>query len=109
MDTVVSCWGKCTESTGGEVATIQCLECIILQVFHIAVRLAGIAVFIMLIIGGFRYLTAGGDPKSAESARKTITYAIFGLVLILAAWFILRFIETFTGVPVTEFTFPIAP
>lgn len=105
---VSTCWNQCTD--GGEVATIQCLECIILQVFHIAVRLAGIAVFIMLIIGGFRYLTSGGDPKGAESARKTITYAIFGLVLILAAWFILNFISTFTGIPdITEFTFPTAP
>lgn len=108
--TVQECWDLYTEEiNGGKVAKIQALECIILQVFQIAVRLAGIAVFIMLIIGGFRYLTSGGDPKGAESARKTITYAIFGLVLILAAWFILNFIETFTGVTVTEFTFPSAP
>lgn len=108
--TIEECWQLHTVDINGEkVAKIQALECIILQVLHIAVRLAGIAVFIMLIIGGFRYLTAGGDSKSAESARKTITYAIFGLVLILSAWFILRFIETFTGVTVTEFTFPEAP
>lgn len=109
MDTIKDCWDRCTQSTEGEVATIQCFECIILQILHIAVRLAGIAVFIMLIIGGFKYLTSGGDSKAAESARKTITYAILGLVLILLSWFILRFIETFTGVTVTQFTFPSPP
>jgi hypothetical protein len=103
---IKECWDKYLED---EVVKIQALECIILQVLHIAVRLAGIAVFVMLIIGGFRYLTSGGDPKAAESARKTITYAIFGLALILVSWFILRFIEEFTGVKVTEFTFPKAP
>jgi len=89
-----------------EVATIQGFECIIIQILNLAVRLAGIAVFIMLLIGGFKYLTSGGDPKAAESARKTITYAILGLALILISWFILRFIEEFTGVKITEFAIP---
>lgn len=92
-----------------EAATIQDIEVIIKIILNIAVRLAGIAVFIMLIIGGFRYLTSGGDPKAAEGAKKTITYAIFGLVAILLAWFILLFVEKFTGVTVTQFTFPQAP
>jgi hypothetical protein len=103
---IKECWDKYLED---EVVKIQALECIIIQILNLAVRLAGIAVFVMLIIGGFRYLTSGGDPKAAESARKTITYAIFGLALILVSWFILRFIEEFTGVKVTEFTFPKAP
>lgn len=108
---VSKCWSDCLGGgNAADVAQIQCLECIILQVFHIVVRLAGVVVFIMLIIGGFRYLTAGGDPKSTESARKIITYAIFGLVLILAAWFLLNFIGEFTGISaITEFTFPKAP
>lgn len=76
---------------------------IVENIFSIVIRLAGVAAFIMLIIGGFKYLTAGGDPKAAESARNTITYAILGLVLIIAAWFILKFIYEFTGVDVTQF------
>lgn len=92
-----------------DVVQIQALECIVLQIFHIAVRLAGVAVFIMIIIGGFGYLTAGGDPKKTQAARNTLTYAIFGLVAILLAWFILLFVEKFTGVTVTQFTFPQAP
>lgn len=107
--TVTECWeGEgCKYLHEGEpVVTLQCLECIFLAILHIAIRLAGLAVFIMLIIGGFKYLTAAGDPKSAQAAKNTITYAIFGLVLILFAWFILYFIEYFTGVKVTEFTIP---
>ena len=79
---------------------------IVQNIFNLAIRLAGITTFIMLIMGGFKYLTAGGDAKAAESARNTITYAILGLVLIIAAWFILKFISEFTGVDVTEFTLP---
>jgi hypothetical protein len=100
--------GKC-KKPGTEivkVATIQGFECIVQIVLNYAIRLAGIAVFIMLIIGGFKYLTSGGDPKAKEAAQKTITYAIFGLALLLGSWLILLFINEFTGLNVTQFTIP---
>ncbi|MBU3957279.1 pilin [Patescibacteria group bacterium] len=81
----------------GDVHEIKDLVDIVENIFNLVIRLAGILAFIMLLIGGFRYLTSGGDAKAAESARKTITYAILGLVLIIAAWFILKFIAEFTG------------
>ena len=89
---------------GGEVVKLQGLEFIFTKILNYAISLAGLAVLIMLIVGGFKYLTAGGDPKATEEAKKTITSAVFGLVLIVAAWFILLFIEKFTGIKVTEFS-----
>jgi len=102
------CAEKVTLPSGEEVivAKIQGFECIVQIVLNLAVRIAGIALFIMLIIGGFKYLTSGGDPKAAESARHTITYAIFGLALLLGGWLILLFIKEFTGVDVTQFIIP---
>jgi len=99
----MNCWEACTVDT---VAKIECLECIVQIILNFVIRLAGIAVFVMLIIGGFKYLTSGGDPKAKESAQKTITYAIFGLVLLLGGWLVLLFIKEFTGVDVTQFTIP---
>jgi len=95
-----NCW---TRYTKDEVATIQALECVFINILNIVVRLAGIAVFVMLIIGGFQYLTAGGDPKKTQAASNTLTWAILGLVIVIAAWFILLFVEKFTGVEVTQF------
>lgn len=83
----------------GDVHELKDLTEIIKNIFNIIVRLAGIAVFIMIIIGGFQYLTSGGDPKKAQSARNTITYAIAGLAAIIFAWFLLRFLSEFTGLP----------
>ncbi len=71
-----------------------------------ATTIAGLAVFVMFLVGGFQYLTSMGDPKGAESAKNTLTYAVLGLVLVIAAWFIIQFIETFTGVTVTIFEIP---
>lgn len=88
------------------VATLKCGEAILKIFLGLAIRLAGLAVFIMLIVGGFQYLTAGGDPKKTQAASNTITYAIFGLIAIIAAWFIMVFIEKFTGATITQFDWP---
>lgn len=104
-----SCSIKVTPPDGGEpieIVTIQGFECIMRIILNLAIRLAGLAVFIMFLIGGFKYLTSGGDAKKAESAQKTITYAILGLALLLGGWLILLFIKEFTGMDVTQFTIP---
>jgi hypothetical protein len=65
--------------------------------------LGGIVLFLMLLNGGFKYLTSGGDPKATEGAQKTLTYAIGGLVLLAGSYMILNIIKSFTGADVTNF------
>lgn len=86
-----------------EIATLKGVEDVFGNLVGALLALAGIALFIMLLIGGFKYLTAGGDPKSVESAQKTLTYAIMGLVLVALAYLILKFINVFTGANVLNF------
>lgn len=90
-----------------EVATLKGFENIFSTILSLATTAAGLVCFLMLIIGGFKYLTSGGDPKQAASARGTLTWAVAGLAIIIGAWFILQFIEYFTGVEVTIFEIPI--
>lgn len=87
----------------GEVATLSDLEGVFSQIVTYATTLAGLALFAMLIVGGFKYMTAGGDPKASAQARQTITYALLGMTLIVASYLILRLIHQFTGVDVTIF------
>jgi len=93
--------------TGGgpvvEVATLKGFECIFASILNVVVRLAGIGLLVMLFMGGFKYLTAGGDPKKTQAAQQTLTYAFVGLVAIFGAWFIFLLIRTFTGVDVLKF------
>lgn len=90
----------------GGVATFKSLETIFSNILTIATTLAGIAVFIMLIAGGFGYLTSGGDPEKVKKSTATITGAIIGLIILIAIWFILQFVEEFTGVRITKFEIP---
>lgn len=56
---------------------------------------AFVAAFIFLIIGGLRWITAGGDEKAVSSARNMITAALVGLVIVLVAYAIIRLVEIF--------------
>jgi len=95
---------RCVSS--GDVATIQGFECLFRNVLRVATTFCGLAFGVMLIVGGFKFILSGGDPKGTQSAQKTITTAFAGLVLTLALWIILRFVEQFTGLKVTEFNIP---
>ena len=57
------------------------------------VSLGGIATLISLIIGGFRYITAAGNPSALADAKDRINSALIGLVLLLGSWLILNTIN----------------
>lgn len=65
--------------------------------------LAGIILFIMVIIGGFNLLTSGGDPGKAGAARATLTYAVGGIILVSFAYLIIRLIHEITGADILQF------
>lgn len=88
------------------IPTLKCLEAVFVNILRVAVSLVTLALFLMLLVGGFKFLTSGGDPKATESAKGTMTYAIVGLIVIIASYLILKTIEFFTGVSLTEFTIP---
>ncbi len=96
-------WQNCTI---GGAATLQCFEPIFTGVVQALTALIGVALFIMFIIGGYGFLFSGGDQKKLEKARGTLTAAITGVVVIVIAYLILRTIQLFTGVNVTQFTIP---
>ncbi len=85
------------------IPTIQNLEIVFGNVIRAALAFAGVAIFVILVMGGIKYLTSGGDPKAVDSAQKTITYGVGGLIIVLLSYLILLLIQTITGVNVTEF------
>lgn len=47
---------------------------------------------LMIVIAGFRYMLASGDPKGTAEARNTIIYAVVGLLISMAAFSIVTFV-----------------
>lgn len=54
--------------------------------------IVGIIAVIMIIVGGFRYITSGGDSGNVSSAKNTLIYAIVGLIIVALAQFIVNFV-----------------
>lgn len=90
-------------TTGDRPAQLSDLEVVFKNIVNAILGFAGIAFFVLLLIGGFKYLTSGGDPKAIEGAKKTITYAIGGLLVVVLSFLILKLIHALTGVDVTQF------
>ncbi|MBI4097875.1 MAG: hypothetical protein HY426_02440 [Candidatus Levybacteria bacterium] len=90
------------------VTTINCVPYIVGNVIFWLLLLAGIVALVLIIISGFKFVTSGGDPKQAEGARRTLTYAIIGLVVVLLSFAVISFIEEVTGLDkncITRFGF----
>ena len=49
---------------------------------------------IMIIIGGLRYVTSGGNTANVTAAKNTILYAVVGVVIALFAYAMVNFVLT---------------
>lgn len=99
-------WSLTTDCIVEGAATFRCFEPLFSNVVEALTALVGIALFIMLVVGGYGFLFSGGDQKKLEKARGTITAAVTGVVIVVIAYLILLTIKEFTGVDVTKFTIP---
>ena len=53
---------------------------------------------VMIVYGGFRYVTSAGESSAVSAAKNTILYAVVGLVIALCAYAISDFvIDIFSG------------
>lgn len=64
---------------------------IVHTIINLLSAIVGIVAVIMIIVGGFRYITSGGNDTSVTSAKNTILYAIIGLIIVALAQVLVRF------------------
>lgn len=62
------------------------------NIVNILSVIVGVIAVIMIIFGGFRYITSGGDSGNVSSAKNTLIYAIVGLIIVALAQFIVHFV-----------------
>lgn len=65
---------------------------ILYKVIQTIIFLTGMISVIIIIIGGFKYVTSGGDANSTKSAKDTILYAVVGLVIAVFCQAIVSFV-----------------
>jgi len=52
----------------------------------------GLLTIIRIILGGYRYIQASGNPAEAKAAKRIILHAVSGLVLVFLAFLITTFV-----------------
>lgn len=67
---------------------------IIASIINIALGFLGILAVVIILIGGFKWMTAAGNEDQVGEAKKIIVAGVIGLVIILAAWGIAQFVLT---------------
>ncbi len=79
---------------GGYTLTLDMnLNKLVAWFYYFIVGIAGLSAFIMLIWGGFQYLTSAGNPTAIGDAKDRIKSALLGLLIILTSWLILQVIN----------------
>lgn len=82
------------------VATLQGIACLGANILSVAMTILGLAGFIMVIYAAFNLLLSGGDSQAMEKSKKTLTFAIVGIILALSSFIIVNLIASFTGIDV---------
>ncbi len=75
---------------GGEGATA--LPNVIKTVVDMLLFFIGALSIVMIIYGGFKYITSGGEASAVTSAKNTLMYAVIGLVVAILAYAIVGFV-----------------
>jgi|AntRauTorckE6833_2_1112554.scaffolds.fasta_scaffold24274_5 TRAP-type C4-dicarboxylate transport system permease small subunit len=75
------------------------VDTVITRVINLFSYIVGVISVIMIIIGGLKYITSSGDATNVSSAKNTILYAVIGLVIVVMAQVIVRFVLASTVTP----------
>ncbi|MFA5128279.1 MAG: LamG-like jellyroll fold domain-containing protein [Patescibacteria group bacterium] len=64
----------------------------IARIIRVALGLLGIVALVLILYGGFVWMTAGGDEEKIQKAKKILVNAVIGLIIILSAYAIASFV-----------------
>ena len=62
------------------------------QIINVAMLFLGIIAVGIILVGGFKWMTAGGNEEKVGEAKKLMGSGVIGLVIVLAAWGIATFV-----------------
>jgi type IV secretory pathway VirB2 component (pilin) len=66
---------------------------LVTRILQILMTLAGVVAVVAIVIGGFQYMTSGGNEEQAEKGRGVLTNAVIGLILVIMAYTIITVVS----------------
>jgi hypothetical protein len=82
----------CSDVNSVNSSSSDPLITVIKTVMNIISYITGIAAVVLIIISALRFITSGGDSNNVAAARKTLTYALIGIAVIILSQIIIAFV-----------------
>jgi hypothetical protein len=76
----------------GETGAPQDIRVTIMEIINVVLQFLAVIFVVLIIISGYQWMTAGGNEEQVTKAKKNLSNAVIGLVIILASWSISYFI-----------------
>ena len=64
------------------------------NLINTAMMFLGLIAVVIILVGGFKWMTAMGSEDNIKKAKELMVAGVVGLVIILAAWGIARYVVT---------------
>jgi len=87
-----------SKSTVNPVAKFGNFGSLLNQILPTIMIVASLVCLALLLMGAYTYVSSSGEQEKLQKARKTITYSIFGLILILLSYLLVRVVSFITGI-----------
>ncbi|OGY17621.1 MAG: hypothetical protein A2786_00045 [Candidatus Chisholmbacteria bacterium RIFCSPHIGHO2_01_FULL_52_32] len=62
--------------------------------------LVGIILLIMIFVGGLGMILNAGNPEAAKSSNKTMTSAVMGFAILIAAYWLVKIVQIIFGIEI---------
>ena len=72
------------------------LKATVINILQWVLGILALVAVIMIIMGGVWWMTAGGNEEKIEKAKKIISAAVIGLIIVMLAWAIVIFVANTT-------------
>ena len=80
-------------SKGGTDADLNTVFGLLATIIELALRLAGMVAFIFVLYASILYVTSFGDEAKAETAKKTLLWAIIGIGAVAISMFLVNMVD----------------
>ena len=85
------------EDKGANFGEARDVRYVVAYIIQIALSIVGILFVIYLVYGGFLLVTSGGNEEAVQKAKRTILYAIIGVLIVLASYSISLLVGSYFG------------
>jgi amino acid transporter len=76
----------------GESDSPQDIRITAMKIVNVVLQFLSVIFLVLILISGYQWMTAGGNEEQVTKAKKNLSNAVIGLVIILASWSIAYFI-----------------